>query len=130
MAIIGLIFTVFFTASAANAGCRGGRCESQTLIAQNITLPPPLIAHIQRQFQGRIIGVTPNTSTSGEACREFNKNVVINGKRERAYGTACLQQDGTWNTVNHYDVQVLTPQGRVIIVTVDPASGRIITIRN
>lgn len=29
-------------------------------------------------------------------CREFQRDVTIAGKTEKAYGTACLQPDGTW----------------------------------
>ena len=29
-------------------------------------------------------------------CREFQNDVVIGGKSEKAYGTACRQPDGSW----------------------------------
>jgi len=29
-------------------------------------------------------------------CREFQHDVVIAGKRQQTYGTACRQPDGTW----------------------------------
>jgi len=29
-------------------------------------------------------------------CREFTKNIIIDGKKQNAYGTACLQEDGSW----------------------------------
>ncbi len=35
-------------------------------------------------------------STSGHQCREFQQTVTIGRKTEQAYGTACLQADGTW----------------------------------
>lgn len=28
--------------------------------------------------------------------REYQTTIIVGGKRERAYGTACLQPDGTW----------------------------------
>jgi surface antigen len=42
--------------------------------------------------------VTPvRTYQSGGAyCREFQNNVTIGGKDEKAYGTACRQPDGSW----------------------------------
>jgi surface antigen len=42
--------------------------------------------------------VTPvRTYQSGGAyCREFQSDVTIDGKNERAYGTACRQPDGSW----------------------------------
>ena len=42
--------------------------------------------------------VTPTrTYQSGDTyCREFQSDVVIGGKNEKAYGTACRQPDGGW----------------------------------
>jgi len=42
--------------------------------------------------------VTPvRTYQSGDSyCREFQNNVTIGGKDEKAYGTACRQPDGSW----------------------------------
>ena len=33
-------------------------------------------------------------------CREFTKVVDIGGRRESAYGTACMQPDGSWQIVS------------------------------
>ncbi|MGQ4810573.1 hypothetical protein NKDENANG_04051 [Candidatus Entotheonellaceae bacterium PAL068K] len=38
-------------------------------------------------------------SVQQQYCREFQRDVIIDGKPERAYGTACLQPDGTWKIV-------------------------------
>ena len=35
-------------------------------------------------------------SNSGTPCREFETSIIIGGKRESAYGTACRQSDGSW----------------------------------
>ena len=32
-------------------------------------------------------------------CREFQETIMIDGKPQRAYGTACRQPDGTWKKV-------------------------------
>jgi surface antigen len=42
--------------------------------------------------------VTPvrTYQSGGTYCREFQSNVVIGGKDEKAYGTACRQPDGSW----------------------------------
>lgn len=58
---------------------------------------------------GRTTWRNPNTGNSGAAiptrtwtdndgtpCREFTQEVVIGGKTESAYGTACRQADGSW----------------------------------
>ncbi len=39
-------------------------------------------------------------STSGQPCREFTQTVVISGRSETAYGTACREPDGSWVLVN------------------------------
>ena len=33
-------------------------------------------------------------------CREYTKKIVVDEKEARAYGTACLQDDGSWRMVN------------------------------
>jgi surface antigen len=35
----------------------------------------------------------------GTYCREFTQEIVVAGKREQAFGTACRQADGTWKIV-------------------------------
>jgi surface antigen len=32
-------------------------------------------------------------------CREYTTEVIVGGKREQAYGTACRQPDGSWKIV-------------------------------
>ncbi len=45
---------------------------------------------------GTVTPVRDGTSTAGEYCREYQQSVVIGGKTEEAYGTACRQPDGSW----------------------------------
>lgn len=49
---------------------------------------------------GSVTVVRQGTSTSGKQCREFQQEVTIGGKSESAYGTACLQDDGSWKIVS------------------------------
>jgi surface antigen len=47
--------------------------------------------------------VTPTKTyqtASGTYCREYRATVEIEGKQERATGTACRQPDGTWRVAN------------------------------
>jgi surface antigen len=37
---------------------------------------------------------------TGQYCREFTQTVLIGGRQEQAYGTACRQPDGTWKVVS------------------------------
>lgn len=36
---------------------------------------------------------------TGDPCREFTMDVVIGGRMEKAYGTACRQRDGSWKII-------------------------------
>ena len=33
---------------------------------------------------------------SGNYCREFMQEIVVNGKKQKGYGTACRMPDGSW----------------------------------
>lgn len=53
-----------------------------------------------------VIGVAalmgaPQTAkaASGDYCREYTRTVYIGGRSQDAYGTACLQPDGSWMIV-------------------------------
>jgi hypothetical protein len=43
---------------------------------------------------------SPDRSGDGSYCREFQTTIVIDGRPENAFGTACLQPDGSWAVVN------------------------------
>ena len=49
---------------------------------------------------GTVTPVREGVSSSGRQCREYHHTVVIGGRQEEAYGTACLQPDGSWQIVN------------------------------
>lgn len=49
---------------------------------------------------GQVTAVRDGTTTDGRQCREFQQDVTIDGRQTQAYGTACLQPDGSWQTVN------------------------------
>jgi len=47
--------------------------------------------------------VTPTKTyqtANGNYCRDYQATVVIDGKQERANGTACRQPDGSWRVAN------------------------------
>lgn len=49
------------------------------------------------------VTVTPERTyqkPTGQYCREYQTQVVVGGKTEQAYGTACRQPDGSWKIVN------------------------------
>jgi surface antigen len=39
---------------------------------------------------------------SGQYCREYQTDVIVGGEKERAYGTACRQADGSWKIVSQH----------------------------
>jgi surface antigen len=43
---------------------------------------------------------TRTYNASSGPCREYTVDGVIAGKREKIYGTACRQADGSWKTMN------------------------------
>ena len=59
---------------------------------------------IWRVSGGRACGVVvPEPAFKNERdqyCREFQQTVVVDGREESAYGTACRRPDGQWEIVN------------------------------
>ena len=51
---------------------------------------------------GSVQATRVGVSESGRQCREFQQTVTVGGRTEQAYGTACLQPDGSWEIVNSY----------------------------
>jgi hypothetical protein len=49
---------------------------------------------------GSVRTVRIGESSSGLQCREFQHTVTIGGRTQQAYGTSCLQPDGSWQIVN------------------------------
>ena len=45
---------------------------------------------------GYVVATKEGVSSSGLTCREFQQEVTIGGETEEAWGTACLQEDGSW----------------------------------
>lgn len=72
-----------------------GQVLEQAPTGKPVSWPTP---NQQGQYQ-----VTPTRtfeSTGGQACREYQMKVVIGGKEEDAYATACRQADGSWKRVS------------------------------
>tara|TARA_Y100000031_G_scaffold47714_1_gene54440 strand:- start:2495 stop:2956 length:462 start_codon:yes stop_codon:yes gene_type:complete len=39
-------------------------------------------------------------TSRGQHCREYQQDVTVGGRTQRAYGKACRQSDGSWRIVN------------------------------
>ncbi|MDQ0531880.1 surface antigen [Azospirillum picis] len=50
---------------------------------------------------GAVVTTREGYSNTGTYCREFQQTVVVQGRTEQAYGTACKQADGTWKIINN-----------------------------
>ncbi|MFO7593232.1 MAG: hypothetical protein R6X15_04200 [Pseudomonadota bacterium] len=48
---------------------------------------------------GSVATTRRGTTTTGRPCREFQQTVTIGGRTEQAYGTACMNPDGSWEVV-------------------------------
>ena len=49
---------------------------------------------------GAVIPVKTYQADSGTYCREYQSTVTINGQKEKTFGTACRQPDGSWQIVS------------------------------
>ncbi|MGB1547612.1 MAG: RT0821/Lpp0805 family surface protein [Alphaproteobacteria bacterium] len=58
-------------------------------------------SHWHNPDSGNYGTVTPTRTyqSEGRYCREFQQSVTIGGNTEQAYGTACRQEDGSWEIV-------------------------------
>ena len=53
----------------------------------------------QNPDSGNSGSITPTRTyqvPDGRYCREYQQDIVVGGKSEKSYGTACRQPDGTW----------------------------------
>lgn len=41
----------------------------------------------------------PQTAQAPATCREFQQTITVGGTPQEAYGTTCLQPDGSWKVV-------------------------------
>jgi len=65
--------------------------------------PAPVYVVPSPQPQTRVITRQTSHTVSQEKsayCREYTKNILVDGKEQKAYGTACLQDDGSWRIMN------------------------------
>jgi hypothetical protein len=57
------------------------------LTAGCVAAPPPIFAP------------AASAQMAPRQCREFNTTIIVDGREQPAYGTACLQPDGSWRVV-------------------------------
>lgn len=49
---------------------------------------------------GTITPVKDGYSSSGRYCREYQQKIVVDGREQAAFGTACQQPDGSWQIIS------------------------------
>ena len=49
---------------------------------------------------GNVTPVKDVYTNSGRYCREFQTEVTVDGQQQNGYGTACRQEDGSWQIVS------------------------------
>ena len=49
---------------------------------------------------GVVIPIATYDNDQGQPCREFVTTIIIGGREEQGYGTACRQPDGSWQIVS------------------------------
>ncbi len=49
---------------------------------------------------GTVSGFASNAKANDSYCREYTKNIIVDDQKQTAYGTACLQPDGSWKIIS------------------------------
>ena len=95
---LGLTALSFIAINALNESQQ--RAHEQAMIeAATAQIGEPIIWN-ENGRSGRVTAVREGFTTDGRQCREFQQEVTIDGRPQEAYGTACLQPDGSWQVVN------------------------------
>ncbi len=74
--------------------------EEAFIEATSAPIGQPIIWNQDGQ-SGVVTAVRDGTTTDGRQCREFQQDVTIGGNKTDAYGTACMQPDGSWQVISN-----------------------------
>jgi hypothetical protein len=66
-----------------------------TVIVVQPTVPDEVVVELPPPPPGARYG-QPYRDDDGRYCREYQTTAKIEGRRQRLYGTTCLQPDGSW----------------------------------
>jgi surface antigen len=99
------IVTAVWTASAQETGTLEGP-EGQAMedtvqhaLEHNPTKEASEWVNPDTGRSGSVAPVRTFDNAQGQPCREFVTKIIIGGKEEQGYGTACRQPDGSWEIV-------------------------------
>jgi|GEM_PF-4570556 len=62
--------------------------------------PPPRVVYVQPAPIQAVPVSPPYTDPLGRYCREYQSTVMVGGRPQPGYGTACLMPDGQWRVVD------------------------------
>ncbi len=63
--------------------------------------PPPVVVYQQPAPTYYVAPQPPAAPPQQQAyCREYQKTLMIGGRPQPGYGTACMQPDGSWKAIN------------------------------
>jgi len=74
--------------------------KSQDALENNPTNQPSAWTNPDTGNEYTVTPTSTYSSSSGEPCREYTTEAVIDGRKEIVTGTACRQSDGTWRAAN------------------------------
>ncbi len=100
------VATVIGTLAGASIGGSVGRSMDETdrlKVTRSLeTVRTGVPSHWRNPDTGNQYTVVPTRTyeSSGTPCREYTVNGVVGRQREKIYGTACRQADGSWRTVS------------------------------
>lgn len=98
--VVGAIAGTFIGGAVGRSMDDTDRLKAQQSLEYNQTHQP---SHWYNPDSGNEYTLTPTRtyqSNGGQYCREYTSDVVVGGRRETAYGTACRQADGSWKVVS------------------------------
>jgi len=95
-----IAFAAITWAILANLDDDQRRIHEQAQIAATQAPIGETIIWNQGSASGSVTAIRDGTSNTGKYCREFQHEVRVGGKVEKAYGTACRQPDGSWQILS------------------------------
>lgn len=99
--VLSVLFWAVLGCSIAVAQEYGGTMDTfQGALENNRTNQASTWVNPDTGVSEAVVPVRTFESDQGQPCREFQRTIIIGGREEQGYGTACRQPDGTWHIVS------------------------------
>ncbi len=79
---------------------RTDELRAQQVLERNATGQPSTWVNPDTGGQVTFVPTRTYEQGPGQYCREYQTDVIVGGRKEHGYGTACRQPDGTWKIMN------------------------------